>query len=549
VNFSMRPGKKIAYGSILVIALAVLAISAPALACVTPAPTPPPVPPTPPGPTPSWYDCGWQFRKAITIAHTKVAGSQSGFPVLISLASDSGLQARARPDGDDILFTSSDGTTRLSHEIETYSGSTGLLIAWVKVPSLTSGSDTVLYMYYGNPDAPTQQDSTSVWDTNFRGVWHLSEMTGSKRHDSTVNRNDLSDINRVTLSPGKIDGSARFAAASSQRLTIPDAGQAGLDITGPITMEAWVSTGQAGDGPYYFIEKAKGSCSSGEPPYYFRLNDGNTAYERENALVNGACGGTGLGINGPMTSISAGTWNHLVAVYDGSSLRVYKNGIQTNSRPYSSGIYNSDGDLNIGGRSRTQYFDGLLDEVRISSAARSLEWIQTEFNNQNSPSTFAYVWGEEKADDHAVCTTPPPAFTCTGDSYPLVTPDGETAGCVAITNDWTIDATTDSTTGETTNTIMNTLSVSYTLADTFCLKSADVAFAFNPARVPPQYTQPFESSARTKSYTFNIPLGDTGDVAYLYITAHGMVQKVTGEATSAGMDVVVPENPIYYIMG
>ena len=535
-----RPGKKIAYGSILVIVLAVLAISAPALACVTPAPTPPPVPPTPPGPNPSWYDCGWHYRKAITIAHTKVTGSQSGFPVLISLASDSGLQARARSDGDDILFTSSDGTTRLSHEIETYSGSTGLLIAWVKVPSLTSGSDTVLYMYYGNPDAPTQQGSTSVWDTNFRGVWHLSEMTGSKRHDSTVNRNDLSDINRVTLSPGKIDGSARFAAASSQRLTIPDAGQTGLDITGPITMEAWVSTGQVGDGPYYFIEKAKGSCSSGEPPYYFRLNDGNTAYERENALVNGACGGTGLGINGPMTSISAGTWNHLVAVYDGSSLRVYKNGIQTNSRPYSSGIYNSDGDLNIGGRSRTQYFDGLLDEVRISSAARSLEWIQTEFNNQNSPSTFAYVWGEEKADDHGVCTTPPPAFTCTGDSYPLVTPDGETAGCVAITNDWTIDATT--------NTIMNTLSVSYTLADTFCLKGADVAFAFYPASVPPQYTQPFDASAGTKSYTFNIPLGDTGDVAYLYVTAHGMVQKVTGEATSASMDVVVPENPIYYII-
>ena len=95
-----------------------------------------------------WYNASWQYRKTITIDYTKVSGSQTNFPVLINLTSDSDLAAHARSNGFDILFTSSDGTTKLSHEIEKYTSATGELVAWVKVPSLSSTADTVLYMYY-----------------------------------------------------------------------------------------------------------------------------------------------------------------------------------------------------------------------------------------------------------------------------------------------------------------------------------------------------------------------------------------------------------------
>jgi hypothetical protein len=42
------------------------------------------------------------------------------------------------------------------------------------------------------------------------------------------------------------------------------------------------------------------------------------------------------------------------------------------------------------------YMLGTIDEVRISDSARSLSWITTEYNNQNSPSTFHYVKGQEQ---------------------------------------------------------------------------------------------------------------------------------------------------------
>ena len=63
----------------------------------------------------AWYNSSWQYRKKLTIDYTKVGATLSNFPVLVSLTSDSDLAARARSDGYDILFTSSDGTTKLDH--------------------------------------------------------------------------------------------------------------------------------------------------------------------------------------------------------------------------------------------------------------------------------------------------------------------------------------------------------------------------------------------------------------------------------------------------
>jgi archaellum component FlaF (FlaF/FlaG flagellin family) len=41
------------------------------------------------------------------------------------------------------------------------------------------------------------------------------------------------------------------------------------------------------------------------------------------------------------------------------------------------------------------YYDGTLDEVRISDILRSDAWINTSYNNMNSPSTFSRVESEQ----------------------------------------------------------------------------------------------------------------------------------------------------------
>jgi len=53
----------------------------------------------------SWWNTDWEYRKEITINHSKVDARFINFPVLISLNSDVNLANNAQNDGDDILFT------------------------------------------------------------------------------------------------------------------------------------------------------------------------------------------------------------------------------------------------------------------------------------------------------------------------------------------------------------------------------------------------------------------------------------------------------------
>ena len=51
----------------------------------------------------SWNNDSWDYRKKITIDHTKVEADLTDFPVLISLPSDPDIAVHSQVDGDDIF--------------------------------------------------------------------------------------------------------------------------------------------------------------------------------------------------------------------------------------------------------------------------------------------------------------------------------------------------------------------------------------------------------------------------------------------------------------
>src|SRR5437867_11727809 len=190
-----------------------------------------------------WYDTNWAYRKKLSIDQTKVGATgapHSNFPVLVS-RTDTDLQSKAQSTGNDILFTSSDGTTKLSHEIEKYVSSTGELVAWVKVPSVSSSAATVIYMYYGYASAANQQNVVNTWDANFKAVWHLKEApTGAAQDmkDSTVNANHGTSVGSMTSAnqvAGKVGYGTNFDGVNDQ---INLSGFSA--ITAPWTLEFWI---------------------------------------------------------------------------------------------------------------------------------------------------------------------------------------------------------------------------------------------------------------------------------------------------------------------
>ena len=159
-----------------------------------------------------WYNPAWLYRKPLTLNGGLVPAAQTDFPVLVSLTDAAGLGANAQATGNDILFTAGDGTTKLNHEIESYTTLTGVLVAWVRVPALASPSDTTIYMYYGNAAAGNQQNKNAVWDTGFKGVWHLSEAGAAPASylDSTIYANNATSPSHPNTVGGRIGNARNF---------------------------------------------------------------------------------------------------------------------------------------------------------------------------------------------------------------------------------------------------------------------------------------------------------------------------------------------------
>jgi len=187
----------------------------------------------------SWWNLNWEYRKLITLSSSQVPSDLSNFPVLISIT-DTDLRDDAQSDGDDIAFTDSSGN-QLNHEIESYTSGTGNLVAWVNITSLSSSSDTEIYMYYGNSGCTSQQNAENTWDSNFVMIQHFQETDidggAGDIKDSTSYNNDGSSSGLDTNDQvaGKIDGSFYFDG-SADYVLIPATSD--LDVE-DLTISSW----------------------------------------------------------------------------------------------------------------------------------------------------------------------------------------------------------------------------------------------------------------------------------------------------------------------
>ena len=333
-----------------------------------------------------WWDSAWTYRKQIIIDHTKITADLIDFPVLINIT-DPGLAAHAKSNGYDIAFTAND-TTKLSHQIESFNSATGRLAGWVKIPSLSSTVDTVLYMYYGNPSASDQQNKNGVWDSHYKMVQHLNEASGTQ-HDSTANGKDATPNGGVSQGiAGRIDGADSFTGGSpaTQWLTV------GSISASDWTISFWANSRSTSQAAIYPIGLGSGAGNPGKAG----IGMGGT-YQSETHyfyVYNGTDTANGLVWGGPLVQIN--TWYYVVVTLSGTSCTIYVNGTSRATGTLQNIAITN---LYIGARSDGHIlgFNGVIDEARVSDMSRSSALISTEFNNQKAPSTFYNVGSEETA--------------------------------------------------------------------------------------------------------------------------------------------------------
>jgi len=326
-----------------------------------------------------WWDVSWARRQRLTFDNSGQAENLDDFPVLVVLDSSRVSYGAIQDTGRDLRFVSSDGATVLAHEIEDYDES-GSSYIWVRVPRISSRSTTdFIWLYYDNDRAPAGENAAAVWTAGYAAVWHLN----GGADDSTANGNDGVE-SATTGATGSVAGGRRFDGSASAIDVAADASIADI-FGGGGTISAFIRPdGFGGVGFGRIIDKSLDRSAGGG--WAWQLASGfsslrSTRLERDFTTSNGT-------FNGPTGGVTLGAWQLVTLTYDDSSASsvpaMYFDDaavtVSPGSTPSGSSVSEASVPLRIGGLpgETTRTFDGVIDEVRLSTRARSAAWIAAQ---------------------------------------------------------------------------------------------------------------------------------------------------------------------------
>lgn len=334
----------------------------------------------------------YYYRKNITLSASMVCGGAdlSNFPVYLNFT-DPDLATAANKitnnEGYDIVFTQEDGQTLLDHQLEKFDSTTGEISAWVRIPTLSATSNTVIVMNYGNCNVATDQSTNSVWTVDYEAVYHL----GNDITDQSQNSNDLTN-NGSTVTSG-ITGDARHFNGTSHYLTGTD-----IDLTQG-TISAWVkfdnthnsassqtrpvfNNWQNNSNQATMLFAGTDNSYNDDGKFYFKI-EGSGTFGRETS---------------DQSSWTGGTWYYVSASF-GTTQSIAINGETVSSSSRTNSI-SENIPITIGGgdvdqTNNFEYFEGVIDEVHITSAVRNDDWLCTEYRNLSNPGAYITLGTEE----------------------------------------------------------------------------------------------------------------------------------------------------------
>ncbi|MFG1705508.1 LamG-like jellyroll fold domain-containing protein [Nonomuraea sp. M3C6] len=208
-------------------------------------------------------------------------------------------------------------------------------------------------------------------NTGLVAAYGMNEGTGATVGDASGKSNTGTTSNTTWSNSGKY-GKALSFNGSNAYVNIPDSTT--LRLTTGMTLEAWLNPATATGYRTALIKQH----SSGVAYALWANADNNRPYtEIVTTTDQGLPGTAGLPLN---------TWTHLTATYDGTTLRLYTNGTQTAQKTVTGTIRSDTQALRIGGSSLWgEYFNGLIDDVRVYNRALTATEIQNDLNTPIGP--------------------------------------------------------------------------------------------------------------------------------------------------------------------
>ncbi len=204
-------------------------------------------------------------------------------------------------------------------------------------------------------------------------IYKFDETSGSTAINSAQNRYNGS-INGASRITGKVGNALQFGAAGS-RVEIPMSPSSMAFPSGEISIDAWIKLDTITPGSFYQLV---GSGYYGLKSFRLGLNGGQIEFD----LYDGSAWRYVIVSNQTLTT---NTWYYTALTYNGSSAKIYINGVEDASNAISYPIPTSYNTLYIGaGQNNLDFmyeFPGIIDEIRLFRVVLSGSEISDYYNS------------------------------------------------------------------------------------------------------------------------------------------------------------------------
>jgi hypothetical protein len=334
-----------------------------------------------PGEPSPWPDLGWyentrynmgyalEYANKMNLKNTVPSNNVAACSTTYCLRNDQGREYLIyQPENDDFTANVQAG----DYIQEWFNPQTGSLFSQTNINIAASGSHEFLNPFAGDAVLYLKAGSILPPQNTLVVAYSFNEGSGNSTGDASGKGNN-GQISGATWSGGKFGQSLVFDGVNDW-VTVADADS--LDLTSGMTLEAWISPTRNSGYQTVMMKEYSYFNSEGANDFAYAL------FLNLDRIMGGLrVSGEGDDIYGVNISTN-GTWTHVAFTHDGTLQKIYVNGQEKVSTNQAPGYINvSNYPLRIGGNDVWgEYFQGLIDEVRVYNYALSQNQIQADMN-------------------------------------------------------------------------------------------------------------------------------------------------------------------------
>lgn len=319
---------------------------------------------------------GWNHSGSLYIlttpdgANLPATMEEENFPLLVRLNKDWFDFSQAKANGEDIRFASPAGVP-LAYQVEEWNASSGTAVIWVSIPVIKGNARQEIKMYWGKADSASESSGPAVFNST-NGYCCVMHLSGDVL-DSTGSISPVND--GATPTSGEIGSTAWNLVSGSINATNITNFPKGKNTFS--SSEVWLRVRKINN---WSMPLAWGTKNCyGWNTWVMQIGFWGSSPVLPSTIT----------CRGPMVSGSAAIgveeWTHVAYTTSNGTGRLYINGLldataaggtPTLTNLQALCLSSRGGDLDV-------------DEARISSVARSDDWVKMEYENQKRLQTLA----------------------------------------------------------------------------------------------------------------------------------------------------------------